>query len=72
MQISRFLQDAEGRCYSDSLAELPDLQEKGKEQLSLDKLKRNLDKGRYHRLDCFQDDIFAVFELARKLSRSDS
>ncbi|UYV65948.1 PBRM1, partial [Cordylochernes scorpioides] len=44
--------------------------------LTLDMIKRNLDKvlvqGRYRRLDRFQDDMFEVFELARKESRTDS
>lgn len=40
--------------------------------LSLDLIKRRLDKGLYRRLDTFQEDIFACFERARRLSRSDS
>jgi protein polybromo-1 len=29
-------------------------------------------QGRYRRMDRFQDDMFKVFELARKVSRTDS
>lgn len=40
--------------------------------ISLDLIKRRLDKGLYKRLDLFQEDIFACLERARKLSRTDS
>lgn len=40
--------------------------------LSLDLIKRRLDKGQYRRLDTFQEDMFTVLDRARKLSRSDS
>lgn len=69
-------QDEEGRCYSDSLAELPEYDELGEgakvRGISLDLVKRRLDKGAYKRLDVYQDDIFACMERARKLSRTDS
>uniref|UniRef100_A0A1Y1MVM8 Protein polybromo-1 n=1 Tax=Photinus pyralis TaxID=7054 RepID=A0A1Y1MVM8_PHOPY len=68
-------QDAEERCYSDSMAELPEHDEvdgKKVRALSLDLIKRRLDKGLYRRLDTFQDDMFACFDRARLLSRSDS
>ena len=68
-------QDEEGRCFSDSMAELPEFDEfEGIDQraISLDLIKRRLDKGIYKRLDTFQDDIFACFERARRLSRTDS
>jgi len=71
--------DEEGRCYSDSFTELV---EKDKEQqlngevdeapLTFDQIRKNLDKGRYRRLDRFQEDMFKVFERARELSRLDS
>ncbi|RWS21651.1 Protein polybromo-1-like protein, partial [Leptotrombidium deliense] len=68
--------DEEGRCYSDSLNELfEDIKPGDSESsvsLSLDTIKRNLDKGRYRRLDRFQQDMFEVFEAARKFSRTDS
>ncbi|XP_062616162.1 protein polybromo-1-like [Saccostrea cucullata] len=73
-------QDEEGRCYSDSFAELPerdpdeDLEtSKLKEKpLTFDQIKRNVEKGRYVRMDRFQEDMFKVFERARRLSRTDS
>jgi len=69
-------QDEEGRCYSDSLAELPEYDEIGEgpkvRGISLDLVKRRLDKGAYKRLDIYQEDIFACLERARKLSRTDS
>ncbi|XP_067123626.1 protein polybromo-1 isoform X3 [Centruroides vittatus] len=71
-------QDEEGRCYSDSLVELSETDTSSdpqcpmKKPLSLDIIKRRLDKGRYKRLDTFQDDVFEVFEHARNVSRTDS
>lgn len=69
-------QDEEGRCFSDSMAELPEYDEieGGLKQraITLDLIKRRLDKGIYKRLDTFQEDIFACFERARRLSRTDS
>ncbi|XP_022095945.1 protein polybromo-1-like isoform X3 [Acanthaster planci] len=79
-------QDEEGRCFSDSLSEVPPVKEElavtgegeTQPQLSqqkpkdLDTLRRYLDKGCYRRLDCFQDHIFGVLERARNLSRTDS
>lgn len=40
--------------------------------ISLDLIKRRLDKGLYKRLDIFQEDIFASLDRARKISRTDS
>lgn len=40
--------------------------------ISLDLIKRRLDKGLYRRLDIFQEDMFLCFERARRLSRTDS
>ncbi|XP_048738876.1 LOW QUALITY PROTEIN: protein polybromo-1-like [Ostrea edulis] len=73
-------QDEEGRCYSDSFAELPerdpdeDLETSKKKEkpLSFDQIKRNVEKARYVRMDRFQEDMFNVFERARRLSRTDS
>ncbi|XP_068625426.1 protein polybromo-1 isoform X1 [Battus philenor] len=69
-------QDEEGRCYSDSMAELPEHDEASNGEkvraISLDLVKRRLDKNLYKRLDHFQQDMFAVFERARRLSRTDS
>jgi protein polybromo-1 len=68
-------QDSEERCYTDSLADLPEHDEvdgKKVRAVSLDLIKRRLDRGLYKRLDTFQDDIFACLDRARRLSRSDS
>lgn len=68
-------QDEEGRCFSDSLAELPEYDEVDGSKvraISLDLIKRRLDKGLYKRLDIFQDDIFTCLDRARRLSRTDS
>ncbi|KAJ8965409.1 hypothetical protein NQ314_004161 [Rhamnusium bicolor] len=68
-------QDDDGRCYSDSMADLPEHDEvdgKKVRAVSLDLIKRRLDKGVYKRLDIFQDDFFACLDRARRLSRTDS
>ncbi|XP_063225354.1 protein polybromo-1 isoform X22 [Bacillus rossius redtenbacheri] len=68
-------QDEEGRCFSDSMAELPEHDEVDGQKvraLSLDLIKRRLDRGLYRRLDTFQEDVFACLERARRLSRTDS
>lgn len=40
--------------------------------ISLDLIKRRLDKGLYKRLDIFQEDVFSCLDRARRLSRTDS
>ncbi|KAK3800671.1 hypothetical protein RRG08_003077 [Elysia crispata] len=72
-------EDDEGRCYSDSFAELVEKDKRmllsgevTEKPLIFDQIKRNLDKGRYRRMDRFQEDMFKVFERARKLSYTDS
>lgn len=69
-------QDEEGRCFSDSLAELPEHDDKPNgvrvRAISLDLIKRRLDKLLYKRLDTFQEDVFLCLERARTLSRTDS
>lgn len=68
-------QDEEGRCYSDSLVEFSETLstiDPSKRCLNLDMIKRNLDKGKYKRLDRFQEDVFEVFEYTRQHSRTDS
>lgn len=70
-------QDDEGRCYSDSIVELSESSNAScgpdeKKPLTLDIIKRRLDKGCYIRLDRFQEDMFEVFERARRVSRTDS
>ncbi|KAK6643901.1 hypothetical protein RUM43_000166 [Polyplax serrata] len=68
-------QDEEGRCFSDCMLELPEHDEvdgKKVRGISLDIVKRRLDKGLYKRLDRFQEDLFCCLERARRLSRTDS
>ncbi|VBB33061.1 unnamed protein product, partial [Acanthocheilonema viteae] len=70
-------QDSDGRCFSDSLADLPGmLRRKGVDSenipFSIDEMKRNVDKGRYRRLDKFQDDLFFLFNVAMEHAHSDS
>uniref|UniRef100_A0A8C6V0R3 Protein polybromo-1 n=1 Tax=Neogobius melanostomus TaxID=47308 RepID=A0A8C6V0R3_9GOBI len=67
-------QDEEGRCYSDSLAEIPavDPATPEKPPLNLDVIRMNVDRGRYRRLDVFQEQMFEVLERARKMNRTDS
>jgi len=64
------------RCFADSLAEVPehDIEESGKKvrALSLEILKRRIDRGLYKRLDTLQRDVFLVLDRARRLSRTDS
>lgn len=64
-------QDEEGRCYSDSLAEIPavDPATPEKPPLNLDVIRMNVDRGRYRRLDVFQEQMFEVLERARKINR---
>ncbi|XP_076615644.1 polybromo 1, like isoform X4 [Chaetodon auriga] len=67
-------QDEEGRCYSDSLAEIPavDPNDPEKPPLNFDVVRMNVDRGRYRRLDVFQEHMFEVLEKARRLNRTDS
>uniref|UniRef100_A0A7N6B074 Protein polybromo-1 n=1 Tax=Anabas testudineus TaxID=64144 RepID=A0A7N6B074_ANATE len=67
-------QDEEGRCYSDSLAEIPavDPATPEKPPLNFDVIRMNVEKGRYRRLDVFQEHMFEVLEKARRLHRTDS
>lgn len=64
-------QDEEGRCYSDSLAEIPavDPSTPDKPPLNFDIIRLNVDRGRYRRLDVFQEHMFEVLEKARRLNR---
>uniref|UniRef100_A0A4W6D6R8 Protein polybromo-1 n=1 Tax=Lates calcarifer TaxID=8187 RepID=A0A4W6D6R8_LATCA len=67
-------QDEEGRCYSDSLAEIPALDPAAPEKppLNFDVIRMNVERGRYRRLDVFQEHMFEVLEKARRLHRTDS
>ena len=64
-------QDDEGRCYSDSLAEIPaqDPASPAKTPLNFEIVRANVDNGRYRRLDVFQEHMFEVLEKARRLHR---
>ena len=64
-------QDDEGRCYGDSLAEIPacDPANTEKPALNFEIIRTNVDQGRYKRLDVFQDHMFEVLEKARRLNR---
>lgn len=68
-------QDGEERCFADSFAELAEHDEIGGKKvraLSLEIIKRRVDRGLYRRLDMLQRDVFLVLARARKLSRTDS
>ncbi|XP_068170705.1 polybromo 1, like isoform X2 [Antennarius striatus] len=67
-------QDEEGRCYSDSLAEIPAVDPTAPEKtpLNFDVIRMNVERGRYRRLDVFQEHMFEVLEKARRLNRTDS
>nr|XP_043879849.1 protein polybromo-1-like isoform X2 [Solea senegalensis] len=67
-------QDEEGRCYSDSLAEVPVVDPAAPEKppLNFDIIRINVERGRYRRLDVFQEHMFEVLEKARRLNRTDS
>ncbi|XP_076870388.1 polybromo 1, like isoform X4 [Brachyhypopomus gauderio] len=67
-------QDDEGRCYSDSLAEVPAVDPGNPEDppLNLELVRNNVERGRYSRLDVFQEQFFEVLEKARRLNRTDS
>ncbi|XP_076003333.1 LOW QUALITY PROTEIN: protein polybromo-1-like [Genypterus blacodes] len=67
-------QDDEGRCYSDSLAEIPALDptNSDKPPLNFEIIRSNVDRGHYKRLDVFQDHMFEVLEKARRMHRTDS
>ncbi|KAM8868716.1 protein polybromo-1-like isoform 1-T3 [Synchiropus picturatus] len=67
-------QDEEGRCYSDSLAEIPALDPTApeKQPLNFDVIRMNVERGCYRRLDVFQEHMFEVLEKARRLHRTDS
>lgn len=62
-----------GRCISDSFTEATSLFRRHGIALAdmpftLDQIRTNLDKGRYRRLDRFQDDIFALLSRVRELT----
>jgi protein polybromo-1 len=66
-----------GRCLSNSFTEVVDMFRKNgiptdEMPFTLDQIKMNLDKGRYKRLDRFQEDVFALFSRVRALTRPES
>ncbi|XP_059679072.1 protein polybromo-1 isoform X2 [Gavia stellata] len=67
-------QDDEGRCYSDSLAEIPAIDPNfpNKPPLTFDIIRKNVENNRYRRLDLFQENMFDVLERARRMNRTDS
>ncbi|XP_077581502.1 polybromo 1, like isoform X2 [Stigmatopora nigra] len=67
-------QDDEGRCYSDSLAEIPPVDPESPEKppLNFDIIRVNVERGRYRRLDVFQEHVFEALQKARRLHRTDS
>ncbi|XP_053233535.1 protein polybromo-1 isoform X5 [Podarcis raffonei] len=67
-------QDDEGRCYSDSLAEIPGVDPNfpNKPPLTFDIIRKNVENNRYRRLDLFQEQMFEVLERARRMNRTDS
>ncbi|XP_026512481.1 protein polybromo-1 isoform X6 [Terrapene carolina triunguis] len=67
-------QDDEGRCYSDSLAEIPavDPNFPNKPPLTFDIIRKNVENNRYRRLDLFQEQMFEMLERARRMNRTDS
>ena len=69
--------NSDGKCLSESLEELPKYLKKAnvpedEYPFSLDEIKYNLDKGRYRRLDRFQDDVFYLFSKVREYVPLDS
>ncbi|XP_053326173.1 protein polybromo-1 [Spea bombifrons] len=67
-------QDDEGRCFSDSLAEIPAVDPKFPKRppLTFDVIRKNVENNRYRRLDLFQEHMFEVLERARRMNRTDS
>ncbi|CAF3824420.1 unnamed protein product [Adineta steineri] len=67
-------EDSQGRFYTDSFTDFSEQVENEPFDIvyTFDLIKQNLNQRRYHRLDVFQDDLFRVFERARKLNNVDS
>uniref|UniRef100_A0A8C8DS49 Protein polybromo-1 n=1 Tax=Oryzias sinensis TaxID=183150 RepID=A0A8C8DS49_9TELE len=67
-------QDEEGRCYSDSLAEIPAVDPAAPEKppLNFEIIQMNVERCRYRRLDVFQEHMFEVLKKARRLHRYDN
>lgn len=68
-------EDDDGRSYSESMAEVSehDIKDGRKARaVTMEIIKRRLDKGLYKRLDAFQDDLFFVLDRVRNLSPTNS
>ncbi|XP_078796454.1 uncharacterized protein LOC101169930 isoform X2 [Oryzias latipes] len=67
-------QNKKCRCYSDFLAEIPAVDPAAPEKppLNFEIIRKNLERGRYRRLDVFQEHMFEVLKKARRLHRTDS
>ncbi|CAF1429645.1 unnamed protein product, partial [Rotaria sordida] len=67
-------EDQDGQYVSDSFSELPEQAENEPfdSVYTFDLIRQNLDQRRYRRLDVFQNDLFKVFERARKLKPTHS
>ncbi|KAK4299042.1 hypothetical protein Pmani_003145 [Petrolisthes manimaculis] len=68
-------EEEDGRYTAESFMELPDYDEvdgKKVRALSFDIMKRRLDKCLYTRLDHFQEDLFSIFDRARRCSKLDA
>uniref|UniRef100_A0A3B3ID07 BAH domain-containing protein n=1 Tax=Oryzias latipes TaxID=8090 RepID=A0A3B3ID07_ORYLA len=67
-------QNKKCRCYSDFLAEIPAVDPAAPEKppLNFEIIRMNLERGRYRRLDVFQEHMFEVLKRARRLHRTDS
>uniref|UniRef100_H2L6B3 Bromo domain-containing protein n=1 Tax=Oryzias latipes TaxID=8090 RepID=H2L6B3_ORYLA len=67
-------QSKKHRCYSDFLAEIPAVDPAAPEKppLNFEIIRMNLERGRYRRLDVFQEHMFEVLKKARRLHRTDS
>uniref|UniRef100_A0A3B3H657 Polybromo 1, like n=1 Tax=Oryzias latipes TaxID=8090 RepID=A0A3B3H657_ORYLA len=67
-------QSRKHRCYSDFLAEIPAVDPAAPEKppLNFEIIRMNLERGRYRRLDVFQEHMFEVLKKARRLHRYDN
>uniref|UniRef100_A0A8C7YDI1 HMG box domain-containing protein n=1 Tax=Oryzias sinensis TaxID=183150 RepID=A0A8C7YDI1_9TELE len=67
-------QNKKCRCYSDFLAEIPAVDPAAPEKppLNFEIIRMNLERGRYRRLDVFQEHMFEVLKKARRLHRYDN
>ncbi|KRY78261.1 Protein polybromo-1 [Trichinella pseudospiralis] len=57
---------SQGRCVFDSFYRMQEIFDVDKESLTFEKIKRNLEKKRYRRMDRFQQDIFHLFSEIRR------